>query len=108
VLDTGSPWCILNPFQANQLEIDYRAICQPYENFIIRGVRFNGWLCEGIPITLEANRGTDLESPGTVFIPELDPTQVWDLPNFIGLSGFLERIRFAVDPFENHFYFGVD
>jgi len=81
---------------------------EPYENFIIRGVRYNGRLCSEIPITIEASQGRDLLSSGTVFIPELEPTQVWNLPNFIGLTGFLERIRFAVDPFDNLFYFGAD
>jgi hypothetical protein len=75
VLDTGSPWCILNPYDAPYLDIDYRSIGQPYENYIIRGVRYNGWLCSGIPLSIEADRGTDLEVPATVFIPELDPSQ---------------------------------
>jgi hypothetical protein len=39
--------------------------------------------------------------------PDSKPGLLWDLPNFLGLSGFLERIRFAVDPGSNLFYFGA-
>ena len=43
----------------------------------------------------------------TVFVPDLKPDQAWgDLPSFIGLSGCLERMRFAVDPATEMFYFG--
>lgn len=108
VLDTGSPSCILNPVYADQLDVDYRAIGEPYGNYMVRGVRYDGWLCSGIALSIEADRGADLEAPATVFIPELDPSQRWGLPNFIGLTGFLERIRFAVDPFRNLFYFGTE
>lgn len=107
MLDTGAPWCILKPQDADDLNIKYRATSQPDE-MIIRGVRYSGWLCDQIPVTIEAHRGEELIVLATVFIPELEPTQGWDLPNFIGLSGFLERIRFAVDPFNNEFYFGTD
>jgi len=52
-------------------------------------------------------QGQDLEIEATVFVPTLPPGETWRHPNFIGLSGFLERIRFAVDPEENAFYFGL-
>jgi len=42
----------------------------------------------------------------TFFIPALLPGESWNFPNFLGLDGFLNRIRFAVDPAENIFYFG--
>jgi hypothetical protein len=32
----------------------------------------------------------------------------WHGPNFIGYQGLLQRIRFAVDPETNLFYFGRD
>jgi len=38
--------------------------------------------------------------------PILKSGQAWSYPNFLGLDGFLSRIRFAVDPTENVFYFG--
>jgi hypothetical protein len=41
-----------------------------------------------------------------LFVPEMEPDEVWSYPNFLGLSGFLDRIRFAVDASDNAFYFG--
>ena len=40
------------------------------------------------------------------FIPILEPGDVWSHPNFLGLDGFLNHIRFAIDAQENAFYFG--
>lgn len=48
-----------------------------------------------------------LEVNATVFVPNLRPNEVWPYPSFLGLSGFLERLRFALDPSENAFYFGA-
>ena len=45
--------------------------------------------------------GEDLDVDATVFVsPE------WDGPSVFGYTGMLERIRFAVDPATNLFYFG--
>ena len=36
-----------------------------------------------------------------------DAEERWgELPSFLGLMGCLERMRFAVDPLDNTFYFG--
>jgi hypothetical protein len=53
---------------------------------------------EGQPLTVEA----------TVFVPELKPYQEWgDFPSIIGLNTCLERLRFAIDPSQDKFYFGA-
>lgn len=31
----------------------------------------------------------------------------WRRGNFLGYEGFLNRIRFAIDPSDNSFYFGL-
>jgi hypothetical protein len=36
----------------------------------------------------------------TVFVASLQPEDEWTEPNFIGLKGCLDRMRFAVDPRE--------
>jgi hypothetical protein len=107
VVDTGAPWCILSPDDAAAAGIDYQVEGESGNVMIIRGSTVNGWLCFGIPVHIEAAKGRGITVPSTVFIPELEPGQIWDLPNFLGLSGFLERIRFAVDPGNNMFYFGA-
>lgn len=56
-------------------------------------------------ISLEAEQGQDLTVEATTFIPNLKE-QWGNFPSFLGLSGFLERIRFAIDPLTDTFYFG--
>jgi hypothetical protein len=57
-------------------------------------------------LTLEATSGEDLTVEATFFVPFLELDEVWNYPNFLGLGGFLDRIRYAVDASENAFYFG--
>jgi hypothetical protein len=54
-----------------------------------------------IPLVLFADDGQDLGVDATVL---LSPD--WTGPNFLGYQGLLQRIRFAVDPETNLFYFG--
>ena len=51
--------------------------------------------------TLVAEDGDSLEVDSTVFV-----SRDWPAGNFIGYSGLLERIRFALDPQANAFMFG--
>jgi len=62
--------------------------------------RFGGTLYRG-SITLIAEQGENLDVDATVFI-----SPDWRGPSFLGYEGFLQRIRFAVDPERNLFYFG--
>lgn len=105
IVDTGAPWCIIDPEAVRQAGVVVRAGCEMDERLIVRGIRYNGMLFRMI-ISLEAERGNSLDIDATVFVPTLPPGDVWRHPNFIGLDGFLNRIRFAVDPAENTFYFG--
>ncbi|MEM7537327.1 MAG: hypothetical protein AAF639_34470 [Chloroflexota bacterium] len=50
--------------------------------------------------------GEPQEVVATVFVPNLSPNEEWLHPNFIGLDGFLNRIRCAVDPASNMLFFG--
>ncbi len=52
-------------------------------------------------LRIPADEGEPLDVEASVF---LSPD--WRGPNFIGYQGLLQRIRFAVDPGENLFYFG--
>ena len=62
--------------------------------------RFAGTLYRGL-ITLTVDEGEPLEVDAMVFL-----TPDWRGPNFLGYEGLLQRIRFAVDPESNLFYFG--
>ncbi len=53
-------------------------------------------------LSLIAVEGEDLAVDATVFVaPD------WTGPTVLGYTGMLERIRFAVDPENNRFYFGL-
>ena len=76
---------------------------EPFPDLVTLSTRlgvFRGRLHRG-PITLIAETGEPLAVPATVFV-----TPDWPGPNFLGYQGLLQRIRFAVDPASNRFYFG--
>ncbi len=103
IVDTGAPWCIFAP----NIVQDYVQANHTFSvTLLIRGISYTGKLAR-MKIGLSADRGgDDLDVDATVFVPTLPPGVEWPHPNFIGLDGFLNRIRFAVDPSENVFYFG--
>jgi hypothetical protein len=103
VLDTGAPYAILDPdiagvagFTADQ------ALDRIRMN--VRGMVLDGCLTR-LNITLQATEGDSLTIDTTTFIP--DSASAWGgFPSFLGLAGFLERVRFAIDPNKDTFYFG--
>lgn len=55
-----------------------------------------------VPFLLIAEEGESLETEGTFFVPVDWPSGT----SFLGYSGLLDSIRFALDPMANDFYFG--
>jgi len=53
-----------------------------------------------VPVQIEGIQTEAVVDTGGVYL-------VWNLPSFMGLSGCLERIRFAVDSATDTFYFGA-
>ena len=99
VVDTAAPWCIFEPEVGNHL----RQAVSPSEEQVVLSTRLgtiNGSLYR-VPLRVPADEGESLDVEATVF---LSPD--WRGPNFIGYQGLLQRIRFAVDPETNLFYFG--
>lgn len=98
LLDAGATWSILD------WEIAVLAGLRPESG---QRIRYSGrWgTIEGSVITstlfLPADEGEPLEIEANVFV-----STDWNAGNFIGYRGILERIRFALDPGENRFYFG--
>jgi hypothetical protein len=106
VVDTGAPWCILDPNVAELMdEITHDDGAQP-QALQTRWGTVEGRL-HRVTISLLAEEGNSLEFETTVLVPALPPGATWDRPSFIGLNNFLNRIRFAVDPNQNVFYFGL-
>ncbi len=96
VMDTAAPWCVFRP---EVVLNHFEPIPDPVTLSTRLGV-FRGSLHRGL-LTLLADTGEPLEVPSTVFV-----TPHWPGPNFLGYQGLLQRIRFAVNPESNLFYFG--
>lgn len=103
VIDTGAPYVICPPRVAKQAGVD-RAWALDEMVMLVRGMRLSG-IRVRMNISLRADEGEDLDVDATVFVPDVE--EYWgDFPAFLGLTGFLERIRFAIDPNTDTFYFG--
>lgn len=101
-LDTGAAFSILAPEIAAELGIvGDRGTEIPLST---RLGHLQGRLCR-IPLTLVADEGTSLDVEATILIPTEVP-EGWPRGIFLGYTGLLDRIRFALDPQKNHFYFG--
>lgn len=104
-LDTGAPFGICPPRLARQLALDPATALEP-KTMLIRGSWVTGSL-HRLQISFPAEEGEDLQIDATLFVPTVDWEEGWgDLPCFIGMVGCLERMRFAVDPGRDQFYFG--
>lgn len=99
LLDTGASYCILNEEAASQTRahltgsLDQVELRTPYG--LVRGDLYSH------RIRLIAAEGEPLDFDAIVFIPP-----EWNGPCFIGYTGALDRLRFAVDPRKNRFFFG--
>ena len=100
LLDTGAEYSILAREIAQEVGLD--AAEGPMMNMSYRGGVAPGKLVRTAVFML-ADDGEDLRVEATVFIPD-DP---WPPGlNFIGYTGFLERVRLGLDPQQNTIYFG--
>lgn len=97
-LDTGSPYLVLEREIAEALQL----LNGEGERITLstRAGQVPGHL-QRSNVTLLADDGSSLDVDATVFV-----SPDWLRGNFIGYTGFLERVRFAVDPQRNFFYFG--
>jgi hypothetical protein len=99
-LDTGAAWSILPTNIARTLGIssNLRRTMRLSTRF---GVYLGGIV--RLPFTFVADDGESLDTEGTFFLADDWP---WPIV-FLGYSGLLDKIRFALDPQKNHFYFGA-
>ena len=103
MVDTGAPYVICTPEVASDAGVDPTSALDR-KTMLIRGMRLNGSLFR-LNVRLVAREGDNLDVDATVFVP--DSVDSWGhFPSFIGLAGFLARIRFALDPNTDTFYFG--
>jgi hypothetical protein len=99
LLDTGSQWCILPASIAAELGFDSQS--DSLEAMLsTRFGTLQGRLVRN-PVRFPAHVGEAIEVDTTWFVSE-----DWPGPAVIGWKGCLERIRFALDPTDDSFYFG--
>ena len=105
IVDTGSPYVVCPPYLAEEIGFD-PANALASIPFKVRGITMRGNLYRATML-FPAEEGDDLVVDATLFVPDQEWQEAWgDHPAFIGLTGCLERLRFAVDPENDQFYFG--
>jgi hypothetical protein len=98
LLDTGSEWCVVSPHLLQAA--GYADLFAPgSEELHTRFGILTGSL-ERLPITFKATEGDHLTIEATCFVSD-----EWLGPIVIGWKGCLERMRFALDPTDDTFYF---
>lgn len=105
IVDTGAPYVIVQPNFARLLQLDPTEALEETQ-LMIRGISHKGQIHRA-SLDLPASEGESMSLEVTMFIPETDEESWGNLPSFLGMMGFLERIRFAIDPDEDSFYFGT-
>jgi hypothetical protein len=99
MLDTGAPWCMFNPQVGEYIQRNF----EPVSDTVLLSTRigtFSGSLYR-VPLIFTAIESEQVDIDATVFV-----SPHWAGGNFLAYEGLLQRIRFAVDPEENLFYFG--
>lgn len=97
-LDTGAPWSMLDAEVAQAMAL-LGDSGEPK--------RIKTWLgdydgrLERTSLEIVADDGDALNVEATVWV-----SPDWHAGTFLGYGGLLERVRFAVDPSDNSFYFG--
>jgi hypothetical protein len=106
LLDTGAEWSVIGGETAKILEDE---LDLPTESFTMstRLGRISGSLYRiNISLLANKNEGYNLTVESSIFV-----SKEWNGPIVLGYRGFLERIRFALDPGvvpgEQRFYFGL-
>lgn len=99
MLDTGSTYSVLDADLADDLgafdEADAPELDMVTRHGLLRGrlIRRQVWLL--------AEEGESLEVDATFWV-----SRAWRSGHFLGYVGFLQRVRFALDPETNQLYFG--
>lgn len=103
ILDTGAPWNIVDPDIAAAHGLS-PGKDDPRTTLSVRGERWEGRLVRA-PMSIVADEGESLDLEGTFFVPDVGE-HGWPYPNFLGYSGALQRLRFALLPDATRIAFG--
>lgn len=103
-VDTGGVNLLCAPEIAARAGIDPTGGI-PSEPLLWRSHRVHGTL-HRVALTLLAAEGESVNIEATAFIPQSNDEWAESFPCILGMHGCLERLRFAVDPNNDTFYFG--
>lgn len=98
-VDTGAPWTLLDSGLLEALGL-LDEVGEPAKTLTARGT-LSGQLIR-TPLVLVPAEGPEVRVETTILV-----SKDWPGPNLLGMTAFLERIRFAIDPFEQEFHFGT-
>ena len=99
MVDTAAPWCIFDSEVGEILQEQFQPVSGELSLSTRLGL-FTGHLYRA-PLAFPPAVGGPFEVEATIFV-----SPDWSGGNFLGYEGLLQRIRFAVDPEANLFYFG--
>jgi hypothetical protein len=106
MVDTGGIYLVCHPRLATHLRLEPAEAISGLQALLFRGAVVQGRLYR-LTLTLLAQEGDDVVIQATTFVPEPQEEESWgDLPSILGFYGCLERLRFAVDPRTETFFFG--
>lgn len=106
VVDTGGVYLFCHPLIAQRLALTPAEALSGVQAILFRGVLVPGRLYR-LSLTLLADVGEDVTLQTTAFVPEPEEAEHWgEMPCLLGFYGCLERVRFAIDPHTEQFYFG--
>ncbi len=98
LVDSGAPYCIFDSDLMVAGGIDFaegEAITLSTRVGLVSGA------LQRLPLIVPAEHGNPLAVDATVLVSDQ-----WRHGHFLGYGGFLERLRFAVDPVANTWHFG--
>ena len=103
-IDTGGVFFLINPEVASAIGITPDPT--DTETLLWRGIHVGGSL-HRMNLGILASDGSGLRLEATAFVPFNGEDELLvNLPCILGLQGCLDRMKFAIDPSEDKFYFG--
>ncbi len=98
-VDTGTPYLVVGPEVIEALNLKPAAAAAEIE-LVTRLGRIKGFL-DSVDLVIPAEDGDSLRMGVTVFASE-----EWNAGAFLGYSGCMSNMNFAVQPQNNQFFFG--
>lgn len=109
IVDTAGHMLVCDPDTVELIgfDSDYKL---RIDSLLVRGIPLRGEI-HRVNVRFVAEEGQSITMEVMAFVPIEESLETWRrelrLPPFLGMHGCLERLRIAVDPFKELFYFGM-